>query len=82
MCCERAIDGYTGGTDEIKCAAFTSPPTGNGTAGAIGCLVFPATSPPPSESPAGTICPDEFSESATASPTTAPVGCVALGAER
>src|SRR5215467_3062816 len=34
----RAICGYTGGTDEISFATFTSPPTGNGAAGPLPLL--------------------------------------------
>src|SRR5450432_712052 len=51
------MEGYCGGTEEINLAAFTSPPTGNGAAGATGCLEL-VTKPDDNASPPPTVPAD------------------------
>src|SRR6202022_1500244 len=46
MCWVLAITGYIGGTEEIRCAVTTLPPTGRTGAGAAGWLALPPRRPP------------------------------------
>src|SRR5260370_18865593 len=68
-CWVLASAGYEGGTEEIKCAGLTSPPTGTGTAGAAGWLAPPSSRAPlKGDSLAGSSCSSPASSVGSASP--------------
>jgi len=58
MCWVLASDGYAGGTEEIKRAVTTAPPTGKETSGATGCFALPSSNAPLNgDSPGGSCSP-------------------------